>query len=205
MEDALEAGLVRSIGVSNFTVRHLRTLKRTARVWPPAVNQVEFHPIYPQEELREYCAQEGIVLQAYASLGGQDASKARWKELLGADEGAGSNDKEAGGGGDRPVKKRLKKAARPVQLLTHGDVVSIASSAGRTPAQILLRWALQRNCAVVPKTADRGRCAENMGIFDFQLSEQQMGVLDRLGGKIPEWACGRLCWRNNPLRMLDFD
>ena len=65
----------RSIGVSNFTVAHLEALKRTAVVWPPSVNQVECHPLYQQEALRQYCAKEGIVLQAYASLGGQDASK----------------------------------------------------------------------------------------------------------------------------------
>ena len=44
MEDALHRGKVRAIGVSNFTVGHLESLKRTARVWPPAVNQIELHP-----------------------------------------------------------------------------------------------------------------------------------------------------------------
>ena len=48
----------RSIGVSNFTVAHLEALKRTAVVWPPSVNQVECHPLYQQEALRQYCAKE---------------------------------------------------------------------------------------------------------------------------------------------------
>ena len=60
----------RAIGVSNFTVAHLRELKRTARVMP-MVNQVEFHPYHVQRELLAFCREEGIVLQAYASLGGQ--------------------------------------------------------------------------------------------------------------------------------------
>ncbi len=64
MEHALRQGKARSIGVSNFTVAHLEALKRTATVWPPSVNQVECHPLFPQAELREYCAREGIVLQA---------------------------------------------------------------------------------------------------------------------------------------------
>jgi diketogulonate reductase-like aldo/keto reductase len=42
MEDALRQGKVRSIGVSNFTVQHLQTLQKSATIWPPAVNQVEF-------------------------------------------------------------------------------------------------------------------------------------------------------------------
>ena len=56
--------------MSNFTVSHLRELKRTARVMP-MVNQVEFHPYHVQRELLAFCREEGIVLQAYASLGGQ--------------------------------------------------------------------------------------------------------------------------------------
>jgi diketogulonate reductase-like aldo/keto reductase len=71
MEDAVVAGKVKAIGVSNFTIKHLERLKETATMWPPAVNQVEFHPLYPQEELLEYCKKEGIIVQAYASLGGQ--------------------------------------------------------------------------------------------------------------------------------------
>jgi len=43
---------------------------------------VECHPLYPQDELLKYCEKEGIVLQAYAALGGQDASKVQWNELL---------------------------------------------------------------------------------------------------------------------------
>ena len=58
MEHALRAGKARSIGVSNFTVAHLEALKRTAVVWPPSVNQVECHPLYQQEALRQYCAKE---------------------------------------------------------------------------------------------------------------------------------------------------
>ena len=48
------------------------------------MNQVELHPYRPSEDLREYCAKEGIVLQAYASLGGQDAGKGTLEALGGA-------------------------------------------------------------------------------------------------------------------------
>ena len=70
MDVICESSMVRAIGVSNFTVSHLRELKRTARVMP-MVNQVEFHPYHVQRELLAFCREEGIVLQAYASLGGQ--------------------------------------------------------------------------------------------------------------------------------------
>jgi diketogulonate reductase-like aldo/keto reductase len=44
MEDSVTQGKVRAIGVSNFTIAHLETLRCTSKNWPPAVNQVEFHP-----------------------------------------------------------------------------------------------------------------------------------------------------------------
>ena len=83
MEDAFRGGKCRAIGVSNMTVQHLEALKQTATIWPPAVNQVELHPYHQQKSLQEYCKKEGIVLQAYASLGGQDAAQKTLAQLGG--------------------------------------------------------------------------------------------------------------------------
>ncbi|KAG7212869.1 hypothetical protein KM043_002222 [Ampulex compressa] len=62
-------GLIRSIGVSNYTTKHLDELLENCRNIPPAVNQVECHPHYRQEELIKYCNDKGIHIQAYSSLG----------------------------------------------------------------------------------------------------------------------------------------
>ena len=178
MEEALRSGKARSIGVSNFTVGHLETLKRTAKVWPPAVNQVEAHPLYPQEDLKAYCDREGIVLQAYAALGGQDGSKRKWQELGG----------------------RLLEAP-PVLAAAKGH-----KDEGATPAQVLLRWALQRGCAVIPKTSCERRMAENAGaVGKFNLSEQEMEAIGELESRVPDGSSGRLCWARDPLRMLEFE
>jgi diketogulonate reductase-like aldo/keto reductase len=173
MEEALRVGKARAIGVSNFTIAHLEALKRTAKVWPPAVNQVECHPLYPQTELREYCLREGIHLQAYASLGGQDASKATWQALGG-------------------------------RLLESPPVVAAAAAHEATPAQVLLRWSLQRGCSVTPKSGTEARMVENARVFGFELTEEEIGAIDALAANAPGDA-GRLCWRNDPLRLLDFD
>lgn len=61
-------GRIRSIGVSNFTVAHLERL-RTDTGTVPAVNQVELHPEFPQDELRAYHAEHGILTQAWGPLG----------------------------------------------------------------------------------------------------------------------------------------
>ena len=67
MEKLQEQGKVRSIGVSNFGIQDLELLKTVSDVIP-AVNQVEFHPLFNHPELRAYCEENGIALQAYAPL-----------------------------------------------------------------------------------------------------------------------------------------
>lgn len=66
--DARERGLVRSIGVSNFSERHLRDVIAATGV-TPAVNQIEMHPAFPQEEIRAVHRRLGIVTQAWSPLG----------------------------------------------------------------------------------------------------------------------------------------
>jgi diketogulonate reductase-like aldo/keto reductase len=69
--------------------------------------------------------------------------------------------------------------------LGNKSVTNIAAEAARTPAQVLLRWGLQRGTVVIPKSTHGERIAENAGVFDFTLSVEQMGrldALDRCGG-----------------------
>ncbi|ARQ67632.1 aldo/keto reductase [Streptomyces marincola] len=61
-------GLVRSIGVSNFTPAHIERIAEATGV-PPAVNQIELHPLFPQEEARAYHAAHGIVTESWSPLG----------------------------------------------------------------------------------------------------------------------------------------
>ena len=105
-------------------------LKKTAKVWPPAVNQVEWHPYHQTPDLVTYCKQEGIVLQAYASLGGQDSGKGKLESLGG-------------------------------YLMERAEVVSASQRTGATPAQVLLRFALQSGFVVTPKTLTTDRLEEN--------------------------------------------
>jgi len=59
-------------------------------------------------------------------------------------------------------------------------VEEVARRNGRTPAQVLLRWCLQRDAIVIPKSTKRERIEENAQIFDFELSDGDMGLLDGL-------------------------
>ena len=64
--------------------------------------------------------------------------------------------------------------------LTSPVVKRLASRAGRTPVQVLLRWCLQRGLVVITKSTHRDRIAENAGVFDFTLSDPDMAELDAL-------------------------
>ncbi|KAF4119291.1 LOW QUALITY PROTEIN: glycerol 2-dehydrogenase (NADP+) [Geosmithia morbida] len=72
MEEVYNSGKVKAIGVSNWSIPYLEELSKTWTV-VPAVNQVELHPYLPQHELRQYCADKGILLEAYSPLGSSGA------------------------------------------------------------------------------------------------------------------------------------
>ncbi len=136
MERALERGLTRAIGVSNFDLDALSKLIETADV-PPALNQVDFSPFRFRRRLLAGCAERGVALEAYSPL------------------------------------THGRDLADPV-------VAAIAEQVGRTPAQVMLRWAVQRGVGVIPKSSHRERIVENAAIFDFELDSDQMSRLDGL-------------------------
>jgi diketogulonate reductase-like aldo/keto reductase len=136
MERAREAGLARSIGVSNFGVDDLDEVLATATV-PPVVNQVQFSPCEYRKALLDSCSRHAIALEAYSPLG-------------------------------------------TGRHLTGATVARIAHDHERTPAQVLLRWCIQRAIPVIPKSTHRDRIAENARLFDFRLSDDDVAELDAL-------------------------
>ncbi len=126
LEETYREGRARSIGVSNFQPRHLRRLHGETEVIP-AVNQIEAHPYLTQDEVRAFCAEHQIAVEAWSPLG------------------------------------RGAVLGEPVIRL-------IADRVGKTPAQVVLRWHIQRGDIVFPKSVTPDRIRENIDIFDFELS-----------------------------------
>ena len=80
--------------------------------------------------------------------------------------------------------------------LASDTVARIARRHGRTPAQVLLRWCIERGIPVIPKSTHRERIAENAQLFDFRLSDEdiaELDALDRTGGT--DRALERKWWR----------
>jgi alcohol dehydrogenase (NADP+) len=141
-EEAVDQGLCRHIGVSNFSIARLEALLEQARI-RPVMNQIELHPYLQQREMLAFGAAHGIHLTAFSPLGSQGRSSG----LASADE---------------PV------------LLRDPVIVAIAERCGLTPAQVVLRWAVQRGTAVIPKSVHPGRLAENLAAGAGEIPEEDM-------------------------------
>lgn len=144
LEKLYSEGICKSIGVSNYTIKHLEELISAVDIIPQA-NQVEFHPFLYQNDLLEYCNSKNIAIEAYSPL------------------------------------VRGKRAKHPT-------LTSIANKYGKTWAQILIRWSLQHNLIVLPKSSQFDRIKENADVFDFELSAEDMNALDNIDDTL------RTCW-----------
>ncbi len=130
-------GRARSIGVSNFQVEHLRRLAAEADV-VPAVNQIELHPYFLNDEVHAYNEEQGIATEAWSPIA----------------QGAVLDD---------PV------------------ITEIAGRLDRSPAQVVLRWHIQRDTIVFPKSVTPERIRENIALWDFELEPADMDAITGLG------------------------
>ncbi|GAA6023661.1 hypothetical protein JCM8202_005988 [Rhodotorula sphaerocarpa] len=133
---AKDAGKVRSIGVSNFGVKHLEDLLARKPKYIPAVNQIDLHPFMTRIDLVEYCRAQTITLEAWAPL-------VRGERF------------------DHPV------------------VVELAKKYNKSPAQVLIRYGLDRGFIVIPKSTKKNRIADNANVFDFVLEQGDIERLSR--------------------------
>jgi 2,5-diketo-D-gluconate reductase A len=136
LEEFKNDGRARSIGVSNFQVAHLQRLADETET-TPAVNQIEVHPYFTNDEVRAYGEQHGIATEAWSPI-------AQGRVL-----------------GDPSYHR-------------------IAEATGSTPAQVVLRWHIQRGDIVFPKSVTQQRIKDNFELFDFELTASDVDALSAL-------------------------
>ncbi|XP_035662545.1 aldo-keto reductase family 1 member A1-A-like [Branchiostoma floridae] len=155
MEQLVDAGLVKAIGVSSFNISQMEEVLTNGRI-KPAVNQVESHPYLGCHRLLEYCTAKGVVLTAFCPLA-------------------------------RPGSKEAEQYG-VASLLQDPVIVEISKKHGKTPAQVCLKWQVQRNVAVIPMGTTPAMIQENSQLFDFELSEAEMSSINMLDKN------GRMVW-----------
>ena len=135
MEEAYKEGKLKAIGVCNFYPNRLADLCETVEV-KPAVNQVELHPFFQQENALALMKQYGVHPEA-------------WGPFAEGNHG----------------------------IFTHPVLTKIGQKYGKSAAQVALRWNVQRGVTVIPKSVHRERMEQNMAIWDFQLSNEDMAEI----------------------------
>jgi 2,5-diketo-D-gluconate reductase B len=147
-------GLVRNIGVSNFTVALLEEATQLSSE-PLACDQVECHPYLDQTKVITACRQHGMAVVAYSPIA----------------RGNARNDKV---------------------------LARIGKKHGKTAAQVCLRFLVQQDIVVIPRTSKVERLAENAAVFDFNLRAEEMAEVAALAhsdGRVVDWAySGRTKW-----------
>ena len=138
MEEAYKEGKLKAIGVCNFYPHRLADLCETVEVIP-AVNQVELHPFFQQENALALMKEYGVVPEAWGSFA------------------------EGNHG-----------------IFTHPVLTAIGQKYGKSAAQVALRWNVQRGVVVIPKSVHKERIEQNMNIWDFQLSDEDMAEIAKL-------------------------
>lgn len=138
MEEAYREGKLKAIGVCNFYPNRLADLCETVEV-TPAVNQVELHPFFQQENALTLMKEYGVVPEA-------------WGPFAEGNHG----------------------------IFTHPVLTEIGKQYGKTAAQVALRWNVQRGVVVIPKSIHKNRMEQNIDIWDFQLSEEDMAEIAKL-------------------------
>lgn len=128
--------IVKAIGISNFTKKHMEHLIQNSEI-VPMVNQMEFHPYLVQQDLIDYCNDHNIQYQAWSPL--------------------------------------MRGGILKIDLIN-----SLAEKYNKTPVQIVLRWNLQKGVVTIPKSSRKDRIIDNANIFDFELSDKDVELIDNL-------------------------
>lgn len=138
MEEAYKEGKIKAIGVCNFYPARLVDLCESVEVIP-ALNQVELHPFFQQENALEIMKQYGVTPMAWGPLA------------------EGRNN-----------------------IFAHPVLSQIGEKYNKTAAQVALRWNIQRDVVIIPKSIHKERIEQNMDIWDFTLTDNEMRKIAEL-------------------------
>ncbi|VEU80400.1 aldo/keto reductase family protein [Haploplasma axanthum] len=136
LEEYVDNGVIKSIGVSNFNIDQINYLINNSRI-KPVLNQIESHPGFWQDNIIEFCHKNEVAIQAWGPLSKVNDET---KEVL------------------NQIGKKYNK----------------------TWAQVILRYQIQRNVIVIPKSHRKEGQLANISVFDFVLTKEEMRIISEL-------------------------
>jgi len=173
MEKLVDEGLVRSIGLSNFSVKKVAAVLAYARI-KPAIVQVEIHPYFRNDQLVEFCKEKGIHVTAYSPLG-------------------------------FPTPGPPSKFSRDNTpwVLQDKVVQEVARKLGKSPAQVLIRWAIQHGTSVIPKSTTAERIKQNLDVLDWEIPEDDYRKLSSFEFQMRMQDGTEGVYPNGPYKSID--
>ncbi|OJI97960.1 hypothetical protein ASPVEDRAFT_68643 [Aspergillus versicolor CBS 583.65] len=165
---------VRNIGVSNFSIAHLRRLLShpTCKV-VPAVNQIELHPHWPSHGLLTYCNNHGIHCTAYSCLGSSDSPLLQDHAVV------------------RISQRKDKSPQQIFSCLLHTLYILISHHQR-------IKWGIQRGTSVIPKSVSVSRIRHNIELDGWELSGNEMDMLSSCTTRFKscngDWLPGKVCF-----------
>ena len=138
MQEAVRAGKLRAIGLSNFQPDRLMDIKVFNEV-PPAVNQIEINPFHQQAASVDFMRENGVQAEAWAPFA----------------EGRSN-------------------------LFRNEDLMAIGARHGKSVGQVVLRWLVQRGVVSLAKSVRKERMVENLNVFDFELTDEDIARITKL-------------------------
>ena len=143
MEKAYKEGKIKALGLSNFKVEQIQEILDICEI-KPVVMQIECHPYYPAEKVKDFCFEKGIILQSWYPLG------------------HGIN-----------------------ELLNEPLFKALAIKYHKTTSQIILKWHTQMGFSAVPGSRSANHILENIELFDFVLTNEEMHEIAKLNKHCP--------------------
>lgn len=140
MEQAVEQGKIRSLGLSNYYVEEMSDFLPQVSIKPVLV-QNEIHPYYQENNVIPYMHGQGIVVEAWYPFGGRGHTS---------------------------------------EMFADATISRIAEAHGKSSAQVILRWDLQKGVVVIPGSSNPDHIRENISVFDFELTDEEMAAINAL-------------------------
>ena len=166
MEALVDKGLTKSIGLSNYNVQSMLNLLSFCRIKPVA-NEVEYHPYYYQENLKNFCDKENIAIIAYYPL--------------------------ARGNGARQY---IKNHNGEMDSFKEECVEKLVKKYNKSPGQIIINWEVSQGIVSIPGTSRIERMAENLGALDFKMTDEDIKSLECFGKRMKFCGCRRFFGMN---------